>query len=419
MLKNIIVLLVITLSLATILGCGIITKNENREGKDKQMTIEENFSKEKEEEVKAVELIKEKIKTMTLEEKIGQMLIVGIEGYEINPNTVEFIDKYKVGGFILFSKNVESSSQLLKLLNSIKVENSKNTIPLFLSIDEEGGRVTRMPREFDQFPSNKSIGDVNNKQFSYEIGKAMANKIGTFGFNMNFAPVLDVNSNPNNPVIGDRSFSSQAEIVSSLGVETMKGLQQGKVIPVVKHFPGHGDTAEDSHKGLPSLSHDLSRLESLELLPFQKAINNGAEVVMISHILLPEIDKENPSSMSKTIITDILREKMNFKGIVITDDMTMGAIINNYGIGEAAVKSVLAGVDIVLVCHDKDKQIEVIEALKKAVSEGKITEERIDESVYRILSLKEKYAIKDETKADVNVDEINSNIEKLLNTYIK
>ena len=175
---------------------------------------------------------------------------------------------------------------------------------------------------------------------------------------MNFAPVLDVNSNPSNPVIGDRAFSSEASIVSSLGVETMRGLQQGKVIPVVKHFPGHGDTAEDSHKGLPSLNHDLARLESLELIPFQEAINNDAEAVMIAHILLPQIDKENPSSMSKVIITDILREKMNFQGLVITDDMTMGAIMKNYEIGEASVKSVLAGTDIVLVCHGKDKQIQ-------------------------------------------------------------
>ncbi|HCW04555.1 MAG TPA: beta-N-acetylhexosaminidase, partial [Clostridium sp.] len=380
MIKKILVLLAITLSLGAVSACSLVGDKEEKETKNQEKSIGDNSSKVKEPEAEPVDLIKEKIKTMTLEEKIGQMVIVGLDGYEISPNTVEFIDKYKVGGFIFFANNIQSSSQLLKFMNSIKAENSKNSIPLFLSIDEEGGRVTRMPKEFVKFPSNKIIGNVNKKEFSYEIGKVMANKIGAFGFNMNFAPVLDVNSNPSNPVIGDRAFSSEASIVSSLGVETMRGLQQGKVIPVVKHFPGHGDTAEDSHKGLPSLNHDLARLESLELIPFQEAINNDAEAVMIAHILLPQIDKENPSSMSKVIITDILREKMNFQGLVITDDMTMGAIMKNYEIGEASVKSVLAGTDIVLVCHGKDKQIQVIEALKKADLEGRISEERIDES---------------------------------------
>ncbi|NLP28768.1 MAG: beta-N-acetylhexosaminidase [Clostridia bacterium] len=419
MIKKILVLLAITLSLGAVSACSLVGDKEEKETKNQEKSIGDNSSKVKEPEAEPVDLIKEKIKTMTLEEKIGQMVIVGLDGYEISPNTVEFIDKYKVGGFIFFANNIQSSSQLLKFMNSIKAENSKNSIPLFLSIDEEGGRVTRMPKEFVKFPSNKIIGNVNKKEFSYEIGKVMANKIGAFGFNMNFAPVLDVNSNPSNPVIGDRAFSSEASIVSSLGVETMRGLQQGKVIPVVKHFPGHGDTAEDSHKGLPSLNHDLARLESLELIPFQEAINNDAEAVMIAHILLPQIDKENPSSMSKVIITDILREKMNFQGLVITDDMTMGAIMKNYEIGEASVKSVLAGTDIVLVCHGKDKQIQVIEALKKAALEGRISEERIDESLYRILSLKEKYAIKDEENPAVNVDEINADIRSVLNPYAK
>ncbi|NLM33907.1 MAG: beta-N-acetylhexosaminidase [Clostridiales bacterium] len=419
MIKKIIVLLAITLSLGSITGCNVLTSNKSKEPNNQEGSIGGDESKEKEPEPEPVDLIQEQIKAMTLDEKIGQMLIVGTEGYEINPDTVEFIDKYEVGGFIFFAGNIQSSAQLLKLLNSIKAENSKNSIPLFLSIDEEGGRVTRMPKEFIKFPSNKSIGNVNNKEFSYEIGKAMASKLGAFGFNMNFAPVLDVNSNPKNPVIGDRAFSSQWQIVSSLGVETMKGMQQGKVIPVVKHFPGHGDTSEDSHKGLPSLSHDLERLENLELLPFQEAINNEADVVMIAHILLPELDKENPSSMSKVIITDILRERMKFKGVVITDDMTMGAIMKNYEIGEASVKAVLAGTDIVLVCHGKDKQIEVIEALKNAVLEGRITEERIDESVYRILKLKDKYAINNDEQPAVNVEAINADINRLLNTYMK
>ncbi|MPN25095.1 Beta-hexosaminidase [bioreactor metagenome] len=234
---------------------------------------------------------------------------------------------------------------------------------------------------------------------------------------MNFAPVLDVNSNPKNPVIGSRSFGSNPDIVSSLGVETMKGIQEENVIPVVKHFPGHGDTSVDSHVGLPTVNSDLDRLQNFELIPFAKAIENDADMVMIAHILLSKIDSENPSSMSKTIITDILRNNLKFDGVVITDEMTMGAIIKNYSLNEAAVKSVSAGTDIILVGHGYNNEIGVINALKSAVSKGEISQERIDESVYRILKLKEKYNLKDEIINSVDVNKINNKIKTLLDIY--
>ena len=204
-------------------------------------------------------------------------------------------------------------------------------------------------------------------------------------------------------------------IVSNLGVQTMKGIQSENIIPVVKHFPGHGDTSVDSHIGLPSVNNDLKRLQSVELIPFEKAIKNNADAVMIAHILLPKIDKKNPSSMSKIIITDILRRSLKFKGVIITDDMTMGAILKNYSIGEAAVKSVKAGSDIVLVCHGYDNELTVINALKNAISKGEITEKRIDESLYRILLLKQKYKLKDEIISSVDVEDINNRISTLLN----
>lgn len=222
------------------------------------------------------------------------------------------IEEYKVGGFIILGQNVQSTNQLLNLVNALKAANLKNKIPIFVSVDEEGGRVDRMPRELKRYPTNREVGQINNSNLSYNIGNVMAEELKSFSFDMNFDPVLDINSNPNNSVIGDRSFGSTSKIVSKLGVETMKGIQSGNVISVVKHFPGHGDTSADSHIELPTVPHDLNRLRNFEFIPFDEAIKNKADAVMVSHILLSKIDSTNPASFSKAIITDILRKQLSF-----------------------------------------------------------------------------------------------------------
>lgn len=362
--------------------------------------------------------IAEQIKDMTLDEKLGQMLIVGIEGYEIDLGAKQMIEELHVGGFILFGKNIESTEQLLELNNALKGANAVNKIPLFISVDEEGGRVSRIPNTIINLPTNKDIGKLNNEEFSYEIGMLLAEKVKAFGFNMNFAPVLDINSNPKNPVIGDRAFGSKPEVVSNLGVQTMRGIGFGGVIPVVKHFPGHGDTAVDSHVGLPSVDNDIERLNSFELIPFEAAINYGAECVMVAHILLPKIDAENPASMSTAIITDILRKQLNFDGVVITDDMTMGAIMKNYDLAAAAVQAVKAGNDIVLVAHKYENALATMKSLKAAVQAGEITEKRIDQSVYRILKLKQRYKLKDNKIQSVDIEKINQSITDALDKYM-
>ena len=361
--------------------------------------------------------LKEQIKEMTLDEKIGQMLMVGVDGYTLDNNSRKMIEEYKVGGFIILGQNVQSTNQLLNLVNALKAANLKNKIPLFVSVDEEGGRVDRMPRELKRYPTNREVGQINNSNLSYNIGNVMAEELRSFGFNMNFAPVLDINSNPNNSVIGDRSFGSTSKIVSKLGVETMKGIQSGNVISVIKHFPGHGDTSVDSHIELPAVPHDLNRLRNFEFIPFNEAIKNKADAVMVAHILLSKIDSTNPASFSKAVINDILRKQLNFNGVVITDDMAMGAIVKNYNIGEASVKSVEAGSDIILVSHNYENEVTVIGALKKAVENGIITKERIDESVYRILKLKQKYGLKDKAINSIDVDKINEKINGVLNNY--
>ena len=198
------------------------------------------------------------IAAMSLAEKVGQLIIVGMEGTTLNNDIKSLIVDHHVGGIILYQKNISNSTQLLTLLNQLKSANSTNSIPLFLSVDEEGGSISRMPEELKKLPANQTIGAVNNPTFSYKVGQALAAQLKAFGFNLNFAPVLDINSNPLNPVIGDRSFGNNPELVSKLGVETIKGLQSGGIIPVGKHFPGHGDTAVDSHLGLPIVNHDLN-----------------------------------------------------------------------------------------------------------------------------------------------------------------
>lgn len=358
--------------------------------------------------------IQEKIDQMSLKQKIGQMLIAGLDGYTVDENAIQLIEDYFIGGFILFGHNIESSEQLLGLVNDLKTANSPNSIPLFFSVDEEGGKVSRMPDDLNKIPSSRFIGEKNDLSLSFNIGKVIADEIKSFGFNMNFAPVLDIDSNPDNPVIGDRSFGADETIVSQLGIQTMKGIQSNNVIPVAKHFPGHGDTSVDSHIGLPVVEKDLASLMQFELVPFIEAIKNGADGIMVAHILFNKIDSANPASLSSEIIGKLLRSELEFDGLIITDDMTMGAIVENYDIADAVVKSVIAGSDIVLVCHGYENQIKALDGLEKAVEKGQISEERLDESVYRILKLKDKYNIKDEIIEGIDIDKINSRIDAIL-----
>lgn len=397
-------IVLLLINFAFLLGCGKNNKSNNR-------NINNETSKAPK--LNNDNSMQVKLNSMSLDEKIGQLLIVGFDGYEANKNIESLIKKNYVGGVILFGNNIRSAEQTMKLTNSLKSINSKNKIPLFISVDEEGGRVSRMPKELEKLPSNKIIGEINNSNLSYNIGKIISKELTCLGFNMNFAPVLDINSNLQNPVIGDRSFGNNANLVTRLGIKTMEGLREGNIIPVIKHFPGHGDTSVDSHVGLPLINHDMKRLKEFELIPFKEAINNNADVVMISHILLPKIDSSYPATMSKIIIKDVLRNDLKFNGVVITDDMTMGAITKNFDISNAAIKSINAGTDIILICHGYDNEIYVINSIKEAVENNIITEDKINESVYRILKLKEKYKISNDTVDNIDVDKINSEIKSI------
>ena len=389
-------------------GCSQTEQKDN----EKDATNSPITESPKKEEV-VVSMVDAMIDQMTLEEKVGQLLVIGAEGTSFSGEMDNLIHNYHVGGVIIMGENVSTTLELLQLMNDIKKANEPSKNPLFLSVDEEGGRVSRLPAGLPKLPTSEKIGKLNDESVGYRAGAYLAGVLNEFGYNMNFAPVLDVNSNPRNPVIGDRSFGSDPYQVAKLGISTMHGMMDNGIIPVVKHFPGHGDTVVDSHKSLPKEETTLEALRNVELVPFQKAIEEGADVVMVAHILFPALDPNYPSSMSKAIITGLLRNEMQFEGVIITDDLTMGAIANDYTIPEAAVQSFIAGSDLLLVVRNYEGQIATIKALKKAIATGEITEERLNESVKRILTLKEKYSLSDEVHDKVDVDKINEMYDML------
>lgn len=391
-------------------GCSQFTqKNKDKETDVTNSPITESPKKEE----IVLSKVEETIDQMTLEEKVGQLLVIGVEGTSFSSEMDNLIRNYHVGGVIIMGRNVATTNEMLQLINGIKKANEHNKIPLFLSVDEEGGRVSRLPVGIPKLPTSAQIGKLNDESVSYRAGTYLAGVLNEFGYNMNFAPVLDVNSNLSNPVIGDRSFGSDPYQVAKLGISTMRGMMDNGIIPVVKHFPGHGDTVVDSHKVLPKVETTLESLRNVELVPFKKAIEEGADAVMVAHILFPALDPDYPSSMSKAIITGLLRNEMKFEGVIITDDLTMGAIANDYTIPEAAVQSFIAGSDQLLVVRDYEVQLNTLNAFIKAIETGEITEERLNESVKRILTLKEKYSVSDEVHEKVDMDKINELYDKL------
>ena len=413
------------------------TENSNEFKPEKEVVKEDTSTKS----IAKDKKIEDKIANMTLDEKIGQMLMLEFrywedengelkEVTELNEDIKNAIIKYKVGGIILFAENVHDTEQTTKLTHNIQKAAIENGLdPLLISIDQEGGIVVRLGTG-TSLPGNMALGATKDKKLAYEYGKIIADEIKALGINVNLAPVMDTNNNPNNPVIGLRSISSDPKLVGELGSEVVKGIQDQGVSAAIKHFPGHGDTETDSHLGLPVVDKTYEEVEKLELVPFKKAADDGVDMIMTAHISYPKLEKDTaiskkdgsvvgiPATLSDDIITGIIREKMNYDGIVITDAMKMQAIADHFGEEDAVVMAIKAGVDIPLMPAllqknaDLEKLDNIVGRIKNELDLGNITEKQIDNSVYRILDLKYRRGILD-------LDQYNKPLEEKIDNALK
>lgn len=364
---------------------------------------------------KRYDVIGKAIAGMTLEEKVGQMMMPdfrkwnGADVTRMLPEIETLVKKYHIGGVILFRENVVDTAQTVRLVHDYQQAAEK--FGLLVTIDQEGGIVTRLQQGTDT-PGNMALGAARSTELAYQVGSVIGRELAALGINTNFAPVMDVNNNPDNPVIGVRSFGEDPKLVADLGVAYIKGLQQNGVAATAKHFPGHGDTAVDSHLGLPEVPHDKERLMNVELYPFKQAMAAGVDAIMTAHVTFPKIDDTKavsrkdgteislPATLSPKVITGLIRDELGFDGVVSTDAMNMQAIADHFGPVDAAIRAVQAGVDIVLMPIGLE---EVTNGVLKAVRDGTISEKRIDQSVRRIFTLKVKRGIvKAEQPADVN-----------------
>lgn len=337
---------------------------------------------------------------MTTDEKIGQLLIYGIGGREIGPVAEGHILKRRVGGIVLYSRNIQDAAQVLALTTSLQrlVAENPNSIPLFIAIDQEGGTVARFKKGATVLPGNMALGATRSQDLAGKTGSLTAIELSAVGINFNFAPVMDVNTNPINPVIGVRAYSEVPSLVSQLGTTYIQSLQKHGVLATAKHFPGHGDASVDSHHNLPILELSKERIDEIELHPFRAAIDSDVAAIMSAHVLYPQLDPELPATLSNKILTKLLRQRMGFEGLILTDDLEMKAIEDQYEIGNAAVLAIRAGVDIILVPWTFKKQQRVYSAIRQAVRTNIISPMRLDNSARRILYYKNAYGLFDQQK---------------------
>lgn len=336
--------------------------------------------------------------------------MVGFAGRTAPQELLSELSRRSYGGVIVFSENVRSPSQIYKLTQTLQTHAK---IPLLISIDQEGGVHSQLKSRqgFTETCGNMALGATGDSKNAFISAGLMAEELAQAGINVNLAPVLDVNNNPKNPVIGIRSFSENPSLAGAMGEAFVRGTHEQGVIAVLKHFPGHGDTHVDSHQGLPVVSHSEERLNKVELLPFRKVMASGAQMVMMAHVAFPVLDKSGlPASLSKPVISGLLRKKLKFDGVVITDALEMGAITSRFKKGEAAVKALAAGVDMVLLASPAaDEREAVFQDILTAVQKGQLQEKELNEKVQRILELKKKFGVLDKVYSNQNMSESNQN----------
>ena len=335
------------------------------------------------------------LEQLSLAEQVGQLFMVGFPGTSPSRDIIDLIQRRYVGGIILFSRNVGDASQVSELTRRLQAiaRDAGHPYPLLIAIDQENGMVQRLGRAFTPLPGNMALGAIGDPEIVSEVAEATGRQLKSVGINMNLAPDVDVNSNPANPVIGVRSFGDDAEAVSRLAAAAVRGYHTSGVITSLKHFPGHGDTAIDSHLGLPVLPFGLERLDSVEFPPFVSGIQAGADTIMVAHVAMPHLtgEENTPATLSSAIIGGLLRGHLNYQGVIMSDCLEMEAISGTVGTARAAVLALEAGIDLVLISHHDTRQRDGIDLVYEALRTGELSPVTVARAAERVLLLKGRY----------------------------
>ncbi len=338
----------------------------------------------------------------TLEEKVGQLMMVGFEGTTLPDHIQRWLETGRIGGVYLFARNIESPAQVKKLIDDC---HTVAKYPILVGIDQEGGVVARLREGFTESPGAMALAASGDTQLADDMAYIMGQELLAMGINWNFAPVADITHNIDNASVGTRSVGMDKEQVSTFVQAQISGFQRAGVIATVKHFPGLGKTSVDTHDALARISGSVDYLYEQDLVPFRGAIDSGVDCVMTTHVMFEELDNNHPATLSPIVINKLLRTDIGYDGAVCTDCMEMNAITNEYGAAESAILTILAGVDMVMFSHTQERQKIAYQAVLGAVKSGRISEERLDKSVSRIQNLKDQYAIKNRPSLDIIASE--------------
>ncbi len=322
--------------------------------------------------------------------EIGQLIIAGFDGHAVPDGIRRLAAEFDLGGIILFARNVAEPDQVAEMARETR--GLARELPLWVSTDQEGGRVARLKSPFTVWPPMRTLGRSGEDALAARFARALASELCAVGISLDFTPVLDILTNPDNPAIGDRALAGRADDVARLGSVIITTLQEAGVAACGKHFPGHGDTSTDSHHGLPVIEHPPDRIDRVELVPFRAAVAAGVAGIMTAHLLIPALDADFPATLSSRIVTGMLKQGLNHPGIVFSDDIGMGAISARYGTVEATVAAIAAGCDVVLMCGtDQDVQMAALEALIHAVEDGTLPLKRVEDALARHRRVKERF----------------------------
>jgi beta-N-acetylhexosaminidase len=335
----------------------------------------------------------------------GRFAIVGFTGHTVSPELRQLSAAFDLGGVIYFARNIVEPVQVAEL--SREVTALAPEWPLWISVDQEGGRVARLRAPFTEWPPASTLGKCGDSGLASRFAQALAEELRAVGINLDYAPVLDVHTNPANPVIGDRALSERADEVARLGATVIEALQTQGIAACGKHFPGHGDTSRDSHVELPVVEHDRRRLDAVELVPFRRAVAAGVATIMTAHVHVPALDERHIASFSHAIVSGLLKGSLGYEGLVISDDLGMRAVSDNTSLPDAAVAAIAAGCDMVLLCNSTtDEQVTAIEAIIRAAESGALPPARIDDAFGRQQRVKGRFLGQDAAKPVPSIEAV-------------